>query len=406
MQAILGRLTPAILCCLCAVAFPARAAEQESELPSGPGPSSGRGKPLEIYVSPRIPWHGPLPDVDLQKAGSCALRGEPMSGPAWAGATSLAVLTEDPETLQRWLSLCRLGERSPAWSVSLHEAPAGPPAADAAAIYLVFETGETRAYDASSGSAVWVNAGAVPSGAGIWRLPAAVLVASPTTFAALDPATGATRFTVEAPGGVVPPILDCAGRWVVSLAAGRLRAHDPANGAILWDRGLPGIPSAPACRGDEILVGTSQRRLLALSAARGRRAWAQRLGGAVEAPPVPYESGVYAGALDGRVYGFKAGNGHRLWAVPVGERVRRATARIGGLLIVVSAGDTRVSVLHLPSGGFLLQAEAPVETAGWVGDPAVQRDLLALAADRRASLGGLLTVYRVAEVLPAPAGGR
>jgi hypothetical protein len=406
MSRLPARRLAASLCCFLAAALPAPAVQEGSELPSGPGPSSGRGKPLEIYVSPRIPWRGPLPDVDLQQAGACALRGEPVSGPVWSGDSRLAVLTEDPETGERWLSLCRLGERSPAWSVSLDDAPAGPPAADADAVYVVFEAGEVRAYEALSGAPRWANAGTIPAGAGIWRLPSALAVASTTTLVALDPASGAARFTIDAPGGVVPPVIDCAGRWIVSLGAGRLRAHHPADGALIWDRTVPGIPSAPACRRGEILVGTSQRRLLALSATRGRRAWVQRLGGALEVAPVPYESGVYAGALDGRVYGFKSGNGHRLWAVPVGERVRRAPARIGGLLIVASAGDTRLSVLHLPTGGFLLQAEAPVEAAGWVGEPAVQRDLLALAADRRASPDGLLAVYRVAETPPAPGAGR
>jgi outer membrane protein assembly factor BamB len=381
-------------------------AQEAGELPGGPGPSSGRDKPLEIYVSPRIPWRGPLPEVDLRQAGACELRGEPLWGPVWSGEAALAVLTEDPETSQRWLSLCRLGESRPAWSVPIGAAPAGAPAADAATVYVVSEGGEVRAYDARGGSLRWANAEAAPAGTGIWRLPDAVLIGSTASLVALDPASGTRRFSIDAPGGVVPPVLDCGGRWIVSLRAGRLRAHDPAGGAILWDRSLPGIPSSPACREGEVLVGTSQRRLLALSLARGRRAWTQRLGGAVEAPPVPYESGVYAGALDGRVYGFKSGNGHRLWAVPVGERVRRVPARIGGLLIVASAGDTRLSVLHLPTGGFLLQAEAPVEAAGWVGEPAVQRELLALAADRRASPDGLVAIYRVAESPGAAATGR
>jgi hypothetical protein len=401
-----GFLGRAALCCVLAGAFSAAAAQEGSELPSGPGPSSGRAKPLEIYVSPRIPWEEPLPEVNLMQAGACELRGEPTSGPAWAGDASLAVVTEEPEAAKRWLSLCRLGERAPVWSVPIGDLPAGAPAADTGAVYIVLENGEVRAYGAASGAPLWTTAGAVPAGVGIWRLQRALLVASQSSLVALDPATGAVRYAIDAPGGVVPPVLECGDRWIVSLRGGRLRAHSPEDGELLWDRTVPGIPSAPACRGEVVLVGTSQRRLLALSLSRGRRSWTQRLGGAVEAPPVAYESGIYAGALDGRVYGFKARNGHRLWAVPVGERVRRAPVRIGSLLVVASAGDTRVSILHLPTGGFLLQAEAPVETAGWVGELAVQRDLVALAADRRASPDGLLSVFRLAETTPDAGPGR
>ncbi len=143
------------------------------------------------------------------------------------------------------------------------------------------------------------------------------------------------------------------------------------------------------------MVGTSAHRLVALKLRSGRRQWTQRLAAAVAVPPLLFEGGAYAGALDGRIYGFKSAGGHRLWTVPVGERVRRDPVLIQGLLGVASGGETRLSFVHLPTGRILLEAEAPPEAAGWIGSPAVDGNRLALAADRRDSPDGVLVLYEL-----------
>lgn len=368
-------------------------------------PDSKRSRPAEVYVPPALPWEGPLPEAALEVAGSCRLGGEPVSSPAWVDDARLAVATEEPEGEARWLHLCRLPDALPVWSVSLPRPTVGTPAADSERVYVLLASGEVLAFDVESGRQVWSALAQEGAPAGLAYVDSSLVVGTSAGLLALEPADGRVRF-VAVPGS--PPALppaDCGGRWVVAFSSGSVRALEPREGRLLWERALRGVPAAPACEdGSRVVVGTSARELVALTSERGRRAWKQRLGGAVAVPPVLHEGGVYAGSMDGRVYGFKESSGHRMWSVPVGERVRRAPVRVAGLLAVAAAGETRLSLIHLPSGRLLLEAEAPPEAAAWAGAPAARGERLALAADRRDSPGGQLIVYRVVVRAPEESG--
>ncbi len=368
---------------------------------------SRRSRPPEVYVTPSLPWEGPLPEVRLDLSSVCRLPGEPVTSPVWADAERLVVATADPEGAGRHLRLCGVRSAEPLWSAVLPQAPAGQIAADAQRAYVAFPTGEVRAYELSTGAEAWRSQSPGGEATGLARAGEAVLVSHATGLAALDPRQGGVRFFAELGEAPLLPLAECAGRWILALPTGGLRALDPRDGRVLWRRALPGSPAAPACDGESrVVVGTSARELVSLTATRGRRKWAHKLGGVVGVPVVFYAEGVYAGGLDGQVYGLKADSGHRMWSVGVGERVRRAPARVRDLLAVAAAGETRLSLIHLPTGSPLLEAEAPPEAAGWVGSPAANGDLLAAAADRRASPDGLLLVFRVEETAAASASAR
>lgn len=57
-----------------------------------------------------------------------------------------------------------------------------------------------------------------------------------------------------------------------------------------------------------------------------RTDWSLRVGGATPSPPVLVNGRVVFGSLDDQIYAVRADNGHRLWALDVGERVARPLA--------------------------------------------------------------------------------
>ncbi|MEE9217538.1 MAG: PQQ-binding-like beta-propeller repeat protein [Acidobacteriota bacterium] len=372
-------------------------------------PASGfreRSGPAEIYVPPALAWRGPLPDLSLHAVSKWSLRGEPLGGPFWADARSLVIITEEPESGAHWLHCYRITEEGPVWAVSLPEPPVAGPVADARRAYVVLASGVVRAYALSDGSQAWEEALGSAAPAGLAILDGRLLVAAGSSLHVLSPRSGQIRIELQLDAPPRMPPCSSAGRWYLSLDSGQILALDPEDGHTLWMRRFEGVPTPPVCVEEMLIVGTSRRRLLALRARDGRPEWEQRLGGAVSVPAVLYQGGAYVGSQDGRVYGFKLSNGHRMWATSAGERVRRPPVLVHGLLGVASSGETSLRFLHLPTGRALLDGSAPVEDAGWVGAPTSYEDHLALAADQRDAPDGLLLIYRLQQAETPGTSGR
>ena len=385
---------------LCA---PARSQEDIYKSSHAGGTRPGmEGRPVEIYVAPALRWKGPLPDVQLALDGRCRLRGEALSGPAWAGNEHLAVAVMEADSGNRWLQLCPGGGGSPAWQIPLADDPVAAPVADSERIYLAFASGRVEAFAVAEGEETWHVDLEGKSPADLALLGDRLLIGTGTGLTVLEAATGDFRFSLDLGASPVLPPAECAGQWILAVDSGSVRAIDPDGGRTVWQRSIEGVPAPPACRDGRVILGTSDRGLLALTSRRGHFTWKQRVGGIVAVRPILHAGGVYAAGLDGRVYGFKASSGHRMWAASVGERVRRTPVLVHNLLLIASAGETRLSVLHLPTGRALLEAEAPSEAAGWIGSPAALGSRLVLAADRKDSPDGLLLVYKVVETAPPP----
>ena len=79
-----------------------------------------------------------------------------------------------------------------------------------------------------------------------------------------------------------------------------------------------------------------------------RTDWSLRVGGATPAPPILVGGRVLFGSLDNQVYALRADNGHRLWAVDVGERVSRPLALWHGTVVVDDQGVAVDAVLVTP----------------------------------------------------------
>ena len=72
--------------------------------------------------------------------------------------------------------------------------------------------------------------------------------------------------------------------------------------------------------------------------------------------PVVHDRSVFTGTLDGRVLGLRADNGHRLWAVDVGDRVSKPIAVWTGQVARAEGGTADVALLLVATdaGGSLL----------------------------------------------------
>lgn len=96
---------------------------------------------------------------------------------------------------------------------------------------------------------------------------------------------------------------------------------------------------------------------------RWKRAWSLRVAGATLAPPLLSGPRLLFGSLDNQLYAVRARNGHRLWAVDLGERISRPLALWEGTLPVREGGERKVIqarfVLVVPDGGGRLVAIDP-----------------------------------------------
>jgi hypothetical protein len=82
-----------------------------------------------------------------------------------------------------------------------------------------------------------------------------------------------------------------------------------------------------------------------------RKAWTIRTPRAIATPPLLIGRRLFFAGFDDRIYAVRADNGHRLWAVDVGERVSRPLTRWSG---TIPAVDARTHVLRAETVDLLL----------------------------------------------------
>lgn len=175
-------------------------------------------------------------------------------------------------------------------------------------------------------------------------------------------------------------------------AAGRIAGFEARTGKQVasFTAGQP-LSAGVGASGSLILVGTAKGEVLAFDPS-GKQLWKAQLSGEVLAPPAVEGTLVAARAGDGRLYGFEAVTGKRLWVYQrttpalslrthsgiVLERGALFAGFAGGRLVALTAATGAVgwdSVVALPRGTTELERVADV-----AGRPSVDGDRVCAVA--------------------------
>src|SRR5262245_49083722 len=188
-----------------------------------------------------------------------------------------------------------------AWLITLPQPPSAPGAMDDARVYIPLQGEHFIALDRATGETVWmadiesewtplVSGGVVyiaasdelhaidaATGSHRWRVPlgrgpmaplafaqgSIIALVSPDEVWAFRPADG-ERLWAQSLGGAVGPasmVID-AGHVFVAIGS-RLVRVELSNGAVKWDRTLPGALKSPAAGEDRVFVGSTSNELYA-----------------------------------------------------------------------------------------------------------------------------------------------
>ena len=192
----------------------------------------------------------------------------------------------------------------------------------------------------ASGSARWKTetrvGGALPAALG----DDAVLVGG-EGLVALDAATGSVRWTADPPPRLsATPV--AAGKWVfVPEQDGTLRCRDAATGNAVWAFSTrAALKAGPAVdeTGRRVLLGTADRRFVALSLEQGRARWTWKVGADVPAPPTLLGDTVLFASHEDVLYALKQGGGNLVWRAPLPSRPLSPPLVAEGAVLVACYG--------------------------------------------------------------------
>jgi outer membrane protein assembly factor BamB len=166
-------------------------------------------------------------------------------------------------------------------------------------------------------------------------------------------------------------------------AAGRVAGFEARSGKEVagFNAGQP-LSGGVGASGRMILVGTAKGEVLAFDAS-GKQLWKARLSGEVLAPPVIESTLVVARGGDGRIYGFEATTGKRLW---IYQRSTPALSLRTHSGLVLDRG----AVFAGFAGGRLVALNASSGVVGWDSVVALPRGTTEL--ERVADVAGLPSV--------------
>ena len=197
-------------------------------------------------------------------------------------------------------------------------------------------------------------------------------------LAVLEAATGQTRWSAPEARATAPPI--AWGAWLfVGEADGSPRCRDLATGAVLWSYKTTHPLVAPPVVDDEghVLLGTTDRRFMALDPRKGDVRWRWKIGGDVQAPPAVSGQHVLFTNHEDVLYALRRGNGHLAWRASLPSRPSRAPSCTATAVLVACFGSrperrsSSASTRSRASGRGDLKAPGEVRTPPVIGDAIV-----------------------------------
>jgi len=277
-----------------------------------------------------------------------------------------------------------------AWLRELPAPPAAAGAIDRDRVYLPLEEGGTLALARETGDIEWKNPFGAPRAPVL--APSVVIAINTADVAALDRASGATKWRVELPSNAVAPGVAAGdlllvalengsivalrtsdgsaawscrvGDWAapVSLASdattlyvtsgdSRVVAIDLAEGRLRWQRVLEGMLSPPAVGRERLFVGSTRNAFFALDTATGRVLWrwgSEMIGGDVIGAAVDGDVAYFVG-LDNLLHAVNRGNGNQRWKQPTPMRPIAPPLAFGGIVAVFGISPA-VAVFNAKTG--------------------------------------------------------
>jgi len=123
-------------------------------------------------------------------------------------------------------------------------------------------------------------------------------------------------------------------------------AIDLADGSLRWRRDVRGTTGTPALLGDRLLVGTTDKDLLAFRAASGDLAWRWRLGGFFVGAAAR-DDVVYVSALDALLRALRREGGNQIWRLELATRPTAPPVVHGDLLVQAGHDPVLVAIDRL-----------------------------------------------------------
>jgi outer membrane protein assembly factor BamB len=246
----------------------------------------------------------------------------------------------------------------PRWSVTFASVPVATPGYDANSAYIPLKDGQLVAVNLDRGSIRWTldrsTAFTPATGEGL------VFTVSDQMIEALDARTGATRWATPLPGGAAVPLYYDTGWLLASTTSGdllALRAADgkavwrrqlgaplsgppgPAldrlylsltdsrlvalrldTGDIVWERAWPARVVSLLALEDQLVVGTTAKRVSSVDLEHGRERWGRSVGGDISGRPAADDKRIYYASRDNILWAVDRGNGNLRWRANLESR--------------------------------------------------------------------------------------
>jgi len=236
------------------------------------------------------------------------------------------------------------------------------------------------------------------------------------SFYAVDPKSGAVRWTYKGKGAIERPAEIGQDLIYVASAADRVVALEPGTGKWRWqyERDMPeGFTihgyAGPRLRGGQLLTGFADGYFVSLSASSGEVMWAKSLAAAsdqfvdVDSTPALSDDLAYVSSYSGGLYALDARDGSVKWRLGI-EGVGDVTAEGGRLYFVAP----RYGLHAAHPDGHVLWRQGLSE-AGDLTHPMVVGDYLIFSGSRAGLFvidrgsGELLEIFNPGQGVCAPA---
>lgn len=326
---------------------------------------------LVALMQPKAP---PAPPIALDARWATAFEAPPSATPGFDATTAYVPLKGVPnadETLgPGHLVAVDLDRGTVRWRIELTTALT-PATGDG----LVFTaTGESiEARDAATGETKWRAALTGGAAAPLFFDHGWLIASTPTgDLAALRASDGVVVWRKQLGSPLIARPGAALDRLFVPLADSRLVSLVLATGETIWEHRLDSPITGLLALDDQVIYGTTKKKLSSVDLKRGRERWTWDLGGDLAGIPSADEKRIYFASRDNLLRAIDRKSGNLKWKVDLGARPA------GGPLTQVLTDALLMPLVSSQIVGFDAVTGTPSVTATAIGEiglqPYVRRD--------------------------------